>query len=49
MPRWKIRMTVYVTCDECGAEVPETEYSSHACEDELSGYDPYEPWMDNDD
>lgn len=42
-------MTVYVICDECSDEVPEAEFSAHVCDDELPGYDPYEPWMDNHD
>jgi hypothetical protein len=40
-------MTVYITCDECGWDTPEDEISAHVCEDELDGYDPLEPWMDN--
>jgi hypothetical protein len=40
-------MTVYITCDECGLDTPEDEISAHECDDELPGYDPLEPWMDN--
>lgn len=41
-------MTVYITCDECGWPYTIDEFDDHECDDELDGYDPLEPWMDND-
>jgi hypothetical protein len=39
--------TIYAVCDFCGDDVPVRDLAWHECESDTPGYDPLEPWMDN--